>query len=209
MPHPARRETLRDDRHRPHRLGRHGQIDDGEDVRRRLAFPCSTPMPRCIASMRAPRSRRSRRRFPVSLATGTSIARTLGRRVIGDAAGDDAGSKRSSTPWSAPSAKRSWPRPARPVSATARARHSVALRDRRREGRRRRRARLGAQNCAEGPRPGPSGHDRGALRGHTGRSRCRTRKSADKSHHVIETGDGLEAAERQVRALVAELVEQG
>ena len=62
---------------RPHRLDRHGQVDDGEMFADE-ACRCTTPTRPCIGSMRARRSPPIEAAFPGTTATARSIAAKLG-----------------------------------------------------------------------------------------------------------------------------------
>ncbi len=92
----------RDVHSRPDRLDRHGKIHHGEAVRRGGRAGATMPTPPCTGSMRARRRRRSRRLSRARPCNGKVDRDKLGKRVLGDAAGDQAARSTSCIRWWAP-----------------------------------------------------------------------------------------------------------
>ena len=184
-----------DDRHRPHRLDRHGQDRDRAHVRRArrscFRFRCDR------ASRSTTRGvqpwHRLPRPFLASSPKAVSTALKLAASSCRPSRRTSPGSRLSFIHWCAPSRKPFSRRRAR-QGAPRRARYPATVRDRPRRRCRQDRRRLGAGRCPAGSRPGPPGNDRGEIRRHPRPPAMPMRKNASRADFIVDSSRGLDHA---------------
>ena len=192
--------------HRPHRLDRHGQDRDREDVRRTrrsgLRFRCHRA--RLYAKGGAAVAPVGRA-FPGAVTDG-AIDRAA---LVGNAGARSEtllpASKRSFIRWCAPSRNAFSPTCRSEGHKLRRARYSAPVRDRARERRRYRGRRLRAGRHPARPRPGAARHDRGEACDAILARQMPDAEKRRRADFIVDSGQGLDHACAQVRRYRAEL----